>query len=89
MLAQRPQYIFIIATHRIGAKCSPTMAYFEGRVNNQKNPILPETADEFRNMLELVLHQPQGLFLPNHMLEAVVSIHSQHYPKFEKGNLSD
>lgn len=72
--------------HRIkGAPCTPAMASIDSP-DCLKNPLLPKTPQEFRSMLELVLHKSNGGLLHDHMLEAVVGVHSKHYDNFKRGS---
>lgn len=50
-----------------------------------KNPLLPTTPQELRSMLDTVLHNSRVNLLQDHMLEAVVDVHSKHYQNFERG----
>ena len=69
-----------------GGEYTPAMRLIEGQENTaERSPLLPTTADEFRKMLDLVLHDSSSSQkLPNKMFEAIISVHSKHYPHFEK-----
>ncbi|XP_003382440.1 PREDICTED: monoacylglycerol lipase ABHD6-like [Amphimedon queenslandica] len=70
--------------HRLkGAPCTPAMEAIDGP-NSEKNPLLPTNPEEFRSMLELVLYKSNGNLLHDHMLEAVVGVHSKHYDNFRR-----
>ena len=70
-----------------GGKTTPAMELLEnfGRgVSTQKNPLFPETAEEFRAMLKLVLHDTSQYSFHDKMLEAVVHIQAKHYPNISR-----
>lgn len=80
---------FSLVFHRLkGAPCTPAMEAIDSP-NSEKNPLLPTNPEEFRAMLELVLHKSNGNLLHDHMLEAVVGVHSKHYDNFRRGILKD
>lgn len=56
-----------------------------GRGKTDKNPLFPKTAQEFRSMLRLVLHDPSQFECHDKMLEALAFVQSKHYPNIAKG----
>ena len=76
-----------LGAHRLGASTTKTMEFLDSCESSDPaypNPLLPETSDEFRNMLQLVLFRPENFSYHHRMLDAVVSVQSKHYAKFRK-----
>lgn len=73
--------------HRIGANGTKTMEFLDSQESadpSYSNPLLPQTPDDFRNMLQLVLFRPENFSFHHGVLDAVVSIQSKHYTNFRK-----
>lgn len=69
--------------HRLeGGQSTPAMDILDkaGEDANTKNPLLPESAQEFRAMLDIVMYDPQRFTFHDHMLDAIVRVQSKHYP---------
>ncbi len=82
------EIIIFAGGHRFeGGQITPAMETLEkfGRGETHKNPLFPETANEFISMLNLVLHDPSQYICHHKMLEAVVKVQAKHYPNITKG----
>ena len=76
-----------LGAHRLeGGKSTDAMKLLddEGAEMNEDNPLLPQTSEQFQEMLKLVLHEPQPYLLHRRMLDAVVQVQSNHYPYFKQ-----
>ena len=69
-----------------GGKSTDAMKLLDrqGAEMNEDNPLLPQTPEQFQEMLKLVLHEPQPYLLHRRMLDAVVQVQSNHYPYFRQ-----
>ena len=51
---------------------------------DEDNPLLPQTSEQFQDMLKLVLHEPEPYIVHRRMLNAVVQLQSSHYLYFKE-----